>query len=89
VTKLNLSRNTLAQLAHVGWGALIVVCFAYADHVFLGLIVEVAFAFIKEAVFDPLTEDKTTQGNGYEDFAFWLVGGIVGFVYTQLVAGGW
>jgi hypothetical protein len=82
MTKLNLSRNTLAQLAHVGWGALIVVCFAYADRFETGLWCALAFAAGKEAIFDPLTEDQATQGNGYEDFAFWLAGIALGFGYV-------
>jgi hypothetical protein len=84
--KISLPRNVLAQIAHVGWGALLVL--ALHDHFWnlslssaVGAVI--GFAALKEAVFDPLTEDTATQGSGWVDFAFWCVGAALAFVIAS------
>jgi hypothetical protein len=40
--------------------------------------VVLAAATVKEAIVDPLTETVALQGSGFEDWAFWCVGIVVG-----------
>ncbi len=74
MNKIELSSDTLAQLAHIGWGAAIVLAFAMTGHPFIGGLVMEGIATFKETVFDPLTETKAMQGSGLEDWAFWNLG---------------
>jgi hypothetical protein len=74
MNKIDLSKNTLAQMAHVGWGCAGVLLFTLFGYFILGTGAMVAFASLKEGVFDPLTETPAAQGSGWEDFAFWCVG---------------
>ena len=68
------------QMAHVGWGAyLVMVLGLHISHVW-ALLAVLGFAGIKEAVFDPLTETKTEQGSGIEDWLFWALGALIGFL---------
>lgn len=72
---IKLTLNTVSQLAHVGWGAfLILAIFLFTPHWYIPVTMVTAFAAGKEFIFDKLTEDKATQGNDLEDFAFFLVG---------------
>lgn len=65
------------QLAHIGWGSYLTLALACRLH-FYSVLIMIAFAGLKEGVFDPLTETKTEQGSGWEDFAFWCAGIILG-----------
>jgi len=62
------------QMAHLGWGAFLVLALARHTHLWIALLAVVVFAAFKEGVFDPLTETKTLQGSGWVDFAFWCAG---------------
>lgn len=72
----------ISQMPHVGWGAAIVL--ALTRHISLpwAITALMAFAAIKEFIFDPLTEDHATQGNDLLDFAFWWVGAGLGALLT-------
>lgn len=73
--KLSLSSDMLAQIAHVGWGIVIVwglrICGISLVWAYLSAFL---FASGKEAIFDVLFEDHATQGSGLRDWAYWLVG---------------
>jgi len=84
--KISLSSNALAQIAHIGWGALLVL--GLHDHLWHLSIATatgcvISFATLKEAVFDPLAEDPATRGSGWVDFAFWCIGAALGFVIAS------
>lgn len=72
---LSLSYNALAQLAHVGWGlALVYTLYAFEVKLRYCLASVLAFAFLKEGVFDVLFESASVQGSGLEDFGFLALG---------------
>lgn len=66
------------QIAHVGWGAFLFM--ALHQHIagWRAMVVVFAFATIKEAIFDPMTETLAEQGSGLQDWAFWILGLILG-----------
>jgi hypothetical protein len=73
----------VAQMAHLGWGSFLALLLSEAlptsHHIPLfALWLVTAFATIKEAVFDPLTETLAEQGSGLEDWAFWMLGNLIG-----------
>lgn len=80
------------QLAHVGWGAFLALLLSEAlpaghHHIpVYALLLVTAFATIKEAVFDPLTETLVEQGSGLEDWVFWMLGNLSGVVSFLLLA---
>lgn len=67
-------QNSINQLAHIGWGAFITVGLAKHFTIFHTILIVVAFALIKEFIFDKLTETIAEQGSDVIDFAFWMVG---------------
>jgi hypothetical protein len=83
---IDLSANTLAQMAHFGWGALIVLAVALATGSVTGILIGAGvmlfLAALKEAVIDPLTETPETQGSGVEDFFYWMAGIVAGLTYA-------
>ena len=87
---IDLSKDTLAQIAHTVTGAVLVLMFAYVGHPFLGVAVTEAVAIVKETIFDPLTETKAFQGSGWRDWAFWNVGiglALVFLITVTLIGG--
>jgi hypothetical protein len=62
------------QFAHVGWGAYLIMMLSRHMTLYHAAMLVFFFATIKEAVFDPLTETKTEQGSGLEDWVFWMLG---------------
>lgn len=74
VKPLSLSANTLAQMAHVGWGGLLVLSGATFGHPIAGVLFATAVCSFKEALFDPITEDLATKGSGWVDWIFWNLG---------------
>lgn len=75
-----LKGSAVAQLAHVGWGAYLTLRLKPHFH-WKGFIVIVVFAFIKE-VMEALGiapwEPKQTWASSMIDFAFWVVGALLG-----------
>lgn len=68
------------QIAHVGWGAYILIALSWHMPVGHAILWLVAFATIKEGIFDPLIETAAEQGSGIEDWLFWMAGMILGIV---------
>ena len=68
------------QIAHVGWGAYLVM--ALSQHITVGhaALVVFTFATVKEGIFDPFIESGTLQGSGLKDWTFWMFGIILGIV---------
>ncbi len=67
------SPELIAQLAHYGWGALIVMIFASFGHVWWGVLASVAWASVKEFVFDTYVERAPFKDN-LQDFSFYMLG---------------
>jgi hypothetical protein len=77
----------LAQFAHVGWGAFLALAVGKFTHAYIGFLVVLAVAAIKEFIFDPLTETPGLSGGlkgDEEDFLFWLVGAGLGMLVAAL-----
>lgn len=71
------------QMAHIGWGGLLTLSLCL--HIgWWGQVSVIGFAAIKEGIFDPLTEDKTTRGSGWQDFLFWSTGTILGILLWKI-----
>ncbi len=66
------------QFAHVGWGAFLLM--ALSQHMTIGhaALWVVAGATVKEGIIDPLTETVAEQGSGLQDWAFWVLGVVLG-----------
>lgn len=82
---INVTFNLLAQVAHIGWGATII----YTLHAFElrkrdAFAVLIIFAALKEGIWDVLVETSAVQGNGFEDFSFFLVGGVLAIAVLLL-----
>lgn len=81
-----LTTNTLAQLAHVGWGGLLgYILLRYVPRKEAALFVAVG-AFLKELVETlglAFWESKQTAISSAEDFAFWIVGIAVFLFFTR------
>ena len=67
-------KKWINQFAHVGWGAFLTLLLALHIGRLNAALAVVAFASIKEGIFDPLIETMAEQGNGWVDWAFFLVG---------------
>jgi hypothetical protein len=78
--QISFSADTIAQMSHVGWGIVIVLGLHFVGgmNVWYAGAILFAFAAIKEGIMDVFFEDTETRGNGWEDFAFWIAGGIAG-----------
>ena len=72
---IHLSFDTVAQLAHVGWGAMLtfIVALVFLPWWAAGLLVTGAGA-VKEFGIEPHLEDVQTQGSALRDFLFWCLG---------------
>lgn len=68
------------QIAHVGWGAYFVMMLSQHLTVGHAALVVLIFATVKEGIFDPLTETVAEQGSGLQDWAFWVLGIVLGIV---------
>jgi len=85
VKHIHLSFDALAQLAHVGWGAMLVFILAllFLPWWAAALLVAAAGA-IKEFVVEPFIEDPSTQGSALRDFLFWCLGVAVAVIVLLL-----
>ena len=72
------------QFAHVGWGAYLTLALGLHFHALVAGLSMLVFASVKEGIFDPLTETKSLQGSGWQDWAFWLVGIGIGILSLRL-----
>jgi hypothetical protein len=82
--KFSLTLNEASQLAHVGWGAAIVLASALVHHLRFGTIAMMVLAAVKE-ITDPYTETPETAGSGLQDFGFWCVGIFGAVLFVKLV----
>lgn len=77
---LALSDNAIAQMAHVGWGALLTLAPAVMFHksvwYFAGAVIILAAG--KEYWDSHGLESKALAGNSWEDWAFWCLGVALG-----------
>jgi len=62
------------QFAHVFAGAYLTLFLSLHLVRWQAALAVLAFASIKEGIFDPLIETMAEQGNGWVDWAFFLVG---------------
>jgi hypothetical protein len=69
------------QISHVGWGAFLTLAIAQHETPLHAVLVVLAAATVKEAIVDPLTETVALQGSGFEDWAFWCLGIVVGLAF--------
>jgi len=70
-----LSSDTLAQFAHVGWGAMLVfIITLLSKRLWLAVALVAGFATGKEFIYDYIWEDAVTRGSSPKDWAFWIVG---------------
>lgn len=78
--QISFSADSIAQMSHVGWGIVIVwgLHFLFDVGIWSAGAVLCGIASIKEGIIDVFFEDTETRGNGWEDFAFWILGGAVG-----------
>jgi len=85
VKTITISYDTLAQLAHVGWGAMLVfiVALLILPWWAAALLVSAAGA-VKEFVVERFIEDTHTQGSALRDFLFWCVGVAVAVIVLLL-----
>jgi len=67
------SNDLIAQLAHAGWGALIILTFHLFGHMFWGALSVLAYATVKEFAFDKLVEQQSLSDN-LHDWIYWMVG---------------
>ena len=82
---MKITFNTVSQFAHVGWGGFLTLAVLLFDPKWwVAAIVVASVAALKEFVWDKLTEDVTTQGNDFEDFAFFLVGIVIALFLNHL-----
>jgi hypothetical protein len=84
--KLELSNNAIAQMAHVGWGALLTLAPAVMFHtnvLYFALAVSVIAAG-KEWWDSRGLESVALAGNSWEDWAFWEVGVTLGVTVVIL-----
>ena len=72
------------QMAHFGNAAFFTLTACLFGNPIYSLLAATAVCALKEGVFDPLTEDKTTQGSGWLDFLFLELGVLAGFAVRQL-----
>ena len=71
------SPDFIAQAAHFGWGCLIVVAFSLFRGMVYGFFGVLAYAAVKEFVFDKYIEQQKF-GDNLKDFAFWVAGACTG-----------
>lgn len=78
---LTLSDNMIAQMAHVGWGALLTlapaVMFHESPYYFAAAVVVLAAG--KEYWDSHGLESTALAGNSWEDWGFWCLGASLGF----------
>lgn len=67
------SNDLIAQLAHAGWGAFIVVAFGLFGHFWWGALGVLLYATLKEFVFDKYIERQSFHDN-LHDWIYWMVG---------------
>ena len=78
------SEEVDAQAAHAGWGMALFLMVCYWGWGLLGgAMVVVGWAAVKEFVFDIVIE-KDTWDSSAVDFAFYLVGAVVGLMVVML-----
>lgn len=70
----------LPQMAHVSTGAFLTLALALHVGPLYATGAVLTFASLKEGVFDKLTETKSLQGSGWQDWGFWLAGIAVGLI---------
>jgi hypothetical protein len=82
--------NQVAQIAHFSaWFTLVVfvstLCWRLTGRVWLGPIIagvaNLVYATWHEYVWDPIHENAVTRGSDFEDWAFLVAGGTVGFLF--------
>ena len=68
----------LPQMAHVAWGAFLLM--AISQHTTIGhaALIVTTIATVKEGLIDPLTETVALQGSGLQDWSFWMIGIVLG-----------
>ena len=85
---VNLSSNTLAQYGHFVSGALCVVLahdlggWSWLRGAMLAVWVLIG---IKEAFIDPRIETPECAGSGFQDWLWWWLGTVAGFVVLSIV----
>jgi hypothetical protein len=72
------------QIAHVGWGAFLLLAINLNVPLKWAVLAVAAFATIKEFIFDKLTETPAEQGSDLQDWAFWWAGIILGVLVSVL-----
>jgi hypothetical protein len=78
--KLTLTDNAIAQMAHVGWGALLTLAPAVMFHksAWYFAVAVVIGAAAKEYADAHGLESEALAGNSWEDWSYWCVGGALG-----------
>lgn len=78
------SEEVDAQMAHVGWGiAFVLLVHVWGGGLLLGLLVVLAWATLKEFVFDIVIEQDSWASSAV-DFAFYCVGAAMGMIGVLL-----
>ena len=80
--QISLSLNAVSQMSHVGWGIVTVWAMMFLFHQvwWIGGLTLLGIASLKEGLVDVFFEDTETRGNGWEDWAYWMLGGVIGIV---------